>query len=94
MKKINIGYCRLCGEHSKLSFEHIPPGASGNNKPIFVQNHLNLLDQNSQFYNKRMKSNRGLGDTGYVKNVINLLEDGMLKTFPISQNKGCWVSKI
>lgn len=33
-RKSKIGNCHLCGEHTKLSFEHVPPRAAFNDKPI------------------------------------------------------------
>lgn len=61
MKK---GNCCLCGKFSDLSFEHVPPQSAFNKKPIFIQNHDNLLNQSSPHFGKRMKSNQGFG--GYT----------------------------
>lgn len=63
-KKITEGNCALCGELKKLSFEHVPPAAAFNNKPIFIQNHEHLTDQSSYVYGKKMKSHKGFG--GYT----------------------------
>jgi len=30
------GYCRICGEHRKLTEDHIPPKKCGNNKKVFI----------------------------------------------------------
>ena len=31
MARSNTGFCRLCGNYGKLTFEHIPPKAAFNN---------------------------------------------------------------
>ena len=32
-KKLIFGQCRICGEYSQLTFEHVPPRSSFNNSP-------------------------------------------------------------
>ena len=34
MKKKEYGICRVCRDYKKLSFEHVPPRSSYNNKPV------------------------------------------------------------
>jgi hypothetical protein len=63
-KKNREGNCALCGEFKKLSFEHVPPAAAFNNKPIFIQGSEHLIEQSSYVYGKKMKSNKGFG--GYT----------------------------
>lgn len=60
MKK-RIGNCNLCGELKELTFEHIPPKAAFNDKPIFIQKHEHLFDQKSYVYGKSIRSNNGAG---------------------------------
>lgn len=60
MKMIQ-GICSLCGELKNLSFEHVPPKSAFNNKPIHIQTHDHLFNQNSPFFGKRMTSNKGFG---------------------------------
>jgi hypothetical protein len=43
MKK-QIGVCHLCGELKALTFEHIPPKAAYNDKPILIQKYEHLFD--------------------------------------------------
>lgn len=38
--------CRLCGMHKKLSFEHIPPKASGNDRRARLVNGLDVIRSN------------------------------------------------
>ena len=33
-KKLNFGECRICGEYSQLTFEHVPPRSTFNNSPV------------------------------------------------------------
>ena len=64
MKKNNQGYCAVCGNFGKLSFEHVPPQAAFNNKPIFIQTYEHLSDSNPFLHGKKMTSNKGFG--GYT----------------------------
>ncbi len=41
-RKHVIGICHLCGENTKLSFEHVPPKAAFNSRPV-VQGNLEKL---------------------------------------------------
>lgn len=41
--KKHHGLCRACGAHSDLSFEHMPPAASGNNTRARGANSLSIL---------------------------------------------------
>lgn len=56
------GICRVCGEHKKLTFEHIPPESAFNSTPVFIQKHYHLHDKDSHLFGKRHLSNRGGGD--------------------------------
>ena len=38
MAKTHEGFCRICGNFGPLSFEHIPPRAAFNNRPVMVAN--------------------------------------------------------
>jgi hypothetical protein len=77
-KKIQ-GNCALCGEFKKLSFEHVPPAAAFNDKPIFIQGHEHLMNEKSYLFGKKMKSNKGFG--GYT-----LCE-------PCNNNTGDWYAR-
>lgn len=89
-QKNNIeGNCALCGKFKKLSFEHVPPQAAFNNKPIFIQTHKHLTEQTSYVYGKKMRSNRGFGgftlcescnnNTGdwYARDFVDFAHQGM-----------------
>lgn len=32
------GICRICGEHKRLTFEHVPPQSAFNSNPVFFKN--------------------------------------------------------
>lgn len=78
-KKIIVGKCSVCKTEGRLSFEHVPPRAAFNDKPILVQNHSHLFDNESYLYNKSSRSNKGLG-------VYTLCE-------PCNNNSGEWYAK-
>lgn len=80
-KKNIEGNCALCGEFKKLSFEHVPPAAAFNNKPIFVQNHEHLTDQSSYVYGKKMNSNKGLGGYTLCQTCNNTTGDWYARDF-------------
>ena len=83
------GYCCICGELKELTFEHVPPSCSFNNKPIFIQGIEHLWDDSSYVFGKKRMSNRGLGSyslcaecnnkTGawYAKDFCEFAKQGM-----------------
>lgn len=60
MKK-PINQCAICGSTEKLTFEHIPPKSTFNNKPMFVQTADNVLNENSPLFGKKKRSPKGFG---------------------------------
>jgi hypothetical protein len=70
MKK-RTGICHLCGEFKELTFEHIPPKAAFNDKPIFIQKHEHLFDQKSYVYGKSIRSNNGAGSHCFCASCNN-----------------------
>ncbi|OFX21040.1 MAG: hypothetical protein A2033_10455 [Bacteroidetes bacterium GWA2_31_9] len=62
MAKDVFGYCSVCNEYTKLTFEHIPPKKSFNNKPIFIKNYNSLFDEKSHYYGSKRILNQGSGD--------------------------------
>ena len=55
----DVGNCCICGAYSALTDEHIPPKATGNNKPIRLQGHEQLFDVTSRKFGSTQKSNKG-----------------------------------
>lgn len=62
------GNCHLCGEYKELSFEHIPPKAAFNDRPILIQKHEHLFDKKSYVYGKSIRSNNGSGAYCFCEN--------------------------
>jgi hypothetical protein len=58
MKK---GQCAICKKNRLLTFEHIPPRKAFNDQPISTQNHDHLFENESYLFNKKSRSNKGLG---------------------------------
>lgn len=69
--KIRKGNCHLCGEFKELTFEHIPPKAANNNRPILIQKHEHLFDTNSFVYGKSIRSNQGAGAYCFCESCNN-----------------------
>jgi hypothetical protein len=78
-KKIVEGECSVCGNIGRLSYEHIPPRSAFNNKPIQIQNHINLFEKESFLFGKGTRLNKGLG-------AYTLCE-------PCNNNSGEWYAK-
>jgi len=67
-KMSNIeGFCRLCGNYSKLSFEHIPPRRAFNDQQQAFQTMQDLLGNRS-----RTKFRKGLGQQSICERCNNL----------------------
>lgn len=53
--------CALCGQISKLTFEHIPPRCAFNDKTIYVSRYEHFGDKSNPLYGKSARSQRGFG---------------------------------
>ncbi len=71
MKKSHLGICHLCNEYKELTFEHIPPKAANNDRPILIQKHEHLFNTKSFVYGKSIRSNQGAGSYCFCKNCNN-----------------------
>lgn len=80
-EKDKTGICSICSKSGKLTFEHIPPRSAFNDKPIFVQTHIHLTQQNSPLFGKRMTSNKGAGDYLLCKECNNYTGDWYARDF-------------
>ena len=56
-----FGTCHLCGEHKKLSFEHVPPEAAFNNQRIIRTDFLKILETENLDELKGKQQQRGAG---------------------------------
>ncbi len=66
-----INNCSICGQIKELTFEHFPPGASGNQLPVFMMDHRHLTPFDENLYGKKVKSNKGLGANKTCKECNN-----------------------
>lgn len=79
-KRQHIGICSICGENTKLTFEHFPPEAALNKLPVKIQDHNHLTPiGNPYLYGKSKLSNRGMGGYRLCK--------------PCNNNTGSWYAK-
>lgn len=93
-KKNNIeGNCALCSKFKKLSFEHVPPQSAFNNRPVFIQTHKHLTDQNSYVYGKKMRSNRGMGGFTLCETCNNNTGDWYARDFADFAHQGMEIIK-
>lgn len=60
-RKPVFGNCRICGVFGKLSFEHVPPRAAFNNRPILLRRGLENINSSLDDV-KGEKRQRGAGD--------------------------------
>ena len=71
-KKI-LGNCRICGTHTQLTFEHVPPRAAFNNCPAVGKHILKLINKDPDHYfeGKRHISQKGAGAYTLCENCNN-----------------------
>ena len=61
-RKHIVGKCRLCGDHTKLSFEHVPPKAAFNDRPVVNASIEKLIKKDTDLDNFSGKTlQRGAG---------------------------------
>ena len=55
--------CHICGKHTKLSFEHVPPEAAFNDCPVVGKHIVDLINKDPEYYfdENGHKSQRGAG---------------------------------
>lgn len=87
-KIIHKGFCAICGEHKKLSFEHVPPQSAFNDRPIFIQGHEQLTEQGSHVYGKYMRSNKGFGAYTLCETCNNNTGDWYARDFSDFAHQG------
>lgn len=83
MRKGNttVGKCAICGQHKKLTFEHVPPQSAFNNKSIYIQTHDYLFEERSYLYGKKKKSNKGFGGYTLCESCNNNTGDWYARDF-------------
>jgi hypothetical protein len=61
-KKQVIGHCHLCGDYGELTFEHVPPRAAFNNRPVIPMSHDQVFQLRPEQAPKGPIQQRGMGD--------------------------------
>ena len=63
-RKSVFGNCRICGEHKKLSFEHVPPRSAFNNHRAVIKRLPDFINKDPDDYFKKggKISQKGVGD--------------------------------
>ena len=64
--------CSVCGEKKKLTFEHMPPRKSGNDKPVNIVGIENMTELGGYKYQGFKKSPRGMGGFKLCEECNNL----------------------
>jgi hypothetical protein len=90
-KGVNIGYCRICGNYRKLTVNHVPPKACGNNNRIeIIYDNKKLISQNGLNCKTICEEcNNILLGSNYDKELIRLYKE--IKSF---NKSGIIVGKI
>jgi len=68
----NLKLCSICGLEEKLTFEHIPPKASGNAKPVNIRGLENMTPAGGYLFDKFRKSPKGMGGHKLCRTCNNL----------------------
>ena len=65
--------CRICGTHTQLTFEHVPPRAAFNDCPVVGKHIIDLINKDPDCYfdSKGHKSQRGAGAYTLCKKCNN-----------------------
>jgi len=71
-KNDNLKICSICGLEKELTFEHFPPKAANNNKPVNIKGLENLTPLGGVFYEKYHKSPKGMGGYKSCQTCNNL----------------------
>lgn len=84
------GFCRLCGEYKKLSFEHVPPQSAFNNHQRLLQTMQDMLE--SRPYSRFRK---GLGKYTLCESCNNLTGSWYGEAFAEWTKQGFeWFDKV
>jgi hypothetical protein len=70
MNNNKLELCSICGLKKKLSFEHMPPEASGNKSPVNIVGLENMTPLGGYLYQNSKKVQREWVDINYAKVVI------------------------
>ncbi len=86
--------CAICGKVGKLTFEHVPPKAAFNNKPVFIQNAETLFESKSGLFEKKKKSPKGFGRHSLCESCNNNTGSWYAKDFGSFAQQGIETLKL
>jgi len=72
LKNDNLQLCSICGLKRKLTFEHMPPKASGNKTPVNIVGLENMTPLGGYLHGKFKKSPQGMGGYKLCESCNNL----------------------
>jgi len=72
LKNDNMELCSICGLKKKLTFEHMPPKASGNKTPVNIVGLENMTPLGGYLHGKFKKSPKGMGRDTLCESCNNL----------------------
>ena len=94
MSRMQEGTCHICGTYGKLSYEHVPPQAAFNDKPILYKTILEIL-QGGNFNGLAGKKLQRGGVTEHcVESVMRPLVIGMAEHLQNGRIKQCVSSRL
>ena len=70
-KKKILGKCHLCGSYGELTFEHVPPRAAFNNRPVIPMSHDQAFNLRPEESPKGPIQQRGMGGYTLCSNCNN-----------------------
>jgi len=81
--------CSICGEEKKLTFEHMPPKKTGNNKPVNIIGLENMTHLGGYMYNNKKKSPKGFGGYTLCQDCNNLTGSWYAESYIHLSNQIC-----
>lgn len=72
LENYNLELCSICGLKKKLTFEHMPPKASGNDMPVNIVGLENMVPIGGYLYGKFKSSPKGMGGYKLCESCNNL----------------------
>lgn len=81
--------CSICGEEKEMSFEHMPPKKTGNDKPVNIIGLENMTPLGGYMYQNKKKSPKGFGGYKLCKECNNLTGSYYAESYIDHSNQLC-----